>query len=193
MAKKQSNKDMSDLSDTPQKLTDKKIEVKTIEPNELKQDDLLLDIRPYLQRAQKALARPHWHISFEDLDPAKFIKDYHLDGSKTLYIICRTGRTSLETAKAFIRAGFKNVASVNGGILRAKEQGLNLIEHPVWDIQRQVHFVAGLLVTLSCLFGFFSSTLFYLIAFIIGIFLIISGVTGQCTLSKILKKMPWNQ
>ncbi len=169
------------------------IYVNVIEPSELKKDDLILDIRTYLNHAKIALNRPHWHISAEDINPAKFIKDYHLDGSKTLNIICTSGRKSTEMARKFIQAGFNNVTSVIGGIQHAKEEGLDMIEHPVWDIPTQVHFSAGLLILLGCLLGWGISTLFFFIPLIVGIGLIVSAVTGNCTLAKILNEMPWNK
>lgn len=167
--------------------------VKTIEPTDLKDGDLILDIRSFLQHLKMSLSRPHWHIPAADIDPQKFIQDYHLDGSKTLNIICTTGKKSADMARKFIQAGFTNVTSVAGGMQHAKEKGLAMIEHPVWDMQKQTRFTGGLIVVIGCILGMTLSDIFYLIPFLMGIGLMFSAVTEHCLLEKILNEMPWNK
>lgn len=179
--------------ESQEKTSESPVDVKTVEPKDLKKDDLILDIRSYMQHAKTALSRPHWHISAEDLNPKRFIKDYHLDGSKTLHIVCNRGRKSIEMAQEFIAAGYKNVASVAGGMMHAKESGLPMIDHPVWDMQRQIRFAAGLIVFVGTFLGWTLGDVFYLIPLLAGAGLMFSGATGKCYLEKMLDKMPWNE
>lgn len=172
---------------------DENIPVKSVDAKSLKSDDLVLDIRSHFQHALTALKRPHWHVEGADIDPTTFIKDFALDGKKTLYIICNTGRKSIEKAREFIRAGFKNVASVTGGIEAAKAAGLAMTEHPIGDVQRQVPLTAGIGILIGLIGGMMISGWFYLIPLVIGIGLVTWGITGECTIEKILSYMPWNQ
>ena len=169
------------------------ISVRTVDAKILKNDDLILDIRSHIQHGFIALKQPHWHIESADVDPKTFIKDFALDGKKTLYIICNSGHQSIEKARAFIQAGFKNVASVIGGMNAAKSAGLSMIEHPMGYIQKQVPLTAGIGILIGLIGGMMISGWFYLLPFMIGMGLITWGITGECTIEKILKYMPWNQ
>lgn len=166
--------------------------IKQTQASDLKENDLILDIRTHLQHAKMALKHPHWHIEAPDINPKEFIKNYHLDGSKTLYIICSTGKKSMEMARKFIDAGYKNVASVIGGIETAKEHGLKMIEHTSWDIQRQAYLTAGALILIGFLLSGMITKIFLIIPFIVGLCLTIQGLSGIALIDNALEKMPWN-
>lgn len=176
--------------DTATKETGK---IKQTQASDLKPNDLILDIRTHLQHAKMALKQPHWHIEAPDINPIEFIKNYHLDGSKTLYIICSTGKKSMEMARKFIKAGYKNVASVIGGMSSAKEEGLKMIEHTSWDIQRQAYLTAGAGILIGFLLSGMTTRLFLIIPFLIGLCLTIQGLSGIALIDNVLEKMPWNK
>jgi len=168
-------------------------QMKQVEPKDLKKDDLILDIRTHVQHAKMALKRPHWHVPTADIDIKDFIKHYYLDGKKTLNIICTSGHKASEIARQFAAAGFKNVAVVTGGIMHAKEQGVAMIEHASMPLEQQVHLTAGILIIVGMILAYVFSSLFYVIPLLVGIGFVVSGLTGHCTMSAILKEMPWNQ
>ncbi len=167
--------------------------VKQIKADDLKDSDLLLDIRTHFQHAKEALKHPHWHIEAADVDPSDFMRTYKIDPSKTLYIICSTGRKSMDMAKKFIAAGYKNVASVIGGIGAAKEAGLKMIEHTSWNVQRQAYLTAGALILIGFLLSGMITKLFLIVPFLVGLCLAIQGLSGIALIDGVLEKMPWNK
>lgn len=198
--KSQENQNTSDHNEktdnTQQQNADNNTEnipVETVNAAQLKKDDLILDIRSDLQHALMYLKQPHWHVAGQNVHPAEFIKDYALDGKKKLYIMCTSGMKSAEKAREFIKAGFKNVASVDGGIMGAKYAGLPIYEPEVDDIQRQVPLVAGICILIGLVGGFMISNWFYLLPLFTGIGLVTWGLTGECTIEKVLTYMPWNK
>ncbi len=175
------------------KKSTEEIAVKTIDASQLKNDDLILDIRSHFQHALRTLKQPHWYMDGRDINPAEFIKNFGLDGEKTLYILCTSGRKSIEKAREFIKAGFKNVASINGGITEAKRLGVPVLEHIRASLQQQVPLTAGTGIVLGLIGGWYLTPWFYLLPLFIGIGLISWGITGECTIEKILNHMPWNK
>ncbi len=191
--KSSSNKQINNSADKHSQTDDNTIHVRSVDAKDLKKDDLILDIRSHFQHAMMKLKQTHWHIEGQDVNPLEFIKKFGLDGQKTLYIICTSGRKSIEKAREFIKAGFKNVASVNGGMKAAFEAGLPMNEHQLWSVQRQVPLTAGIGTIIGIAAGLFISPWFFLLALFIGIGLTTWGMTGECTLEKILNHMPWNK
>ena len=167
--------------------------VKQVKAENLKDNDLILDIRTHFQHAKEALMHPHWHIEAADVDPCEFMRTYKIDPSKTLYIICSTGRKSMDMAKKFIAVGYKNVASVIGGISAAKEAGLKMIEHSAWNVQRQAYLTAGALILIGFLLSGMITKLFLIVPFLVGLCLAIQGLSGIALIDGVLEKMPWNE
>jgi len=118
-----------------------------------------------------------------------------LDGDSNIYLICRTGNRSGKAQKILTALGFDNTTNVKGGFnaWKAAEYPFEQDDKAPWDIERQVRFVAGLLI----LTGFALSVLIhpYLIGLsvFVGAGLTFSALTNTCTMGMILMKMPWNR
>ena len=166
-----------------------------IEPKDLKDDMLLIDIRTNQEHAHLSLDRPHFHIPLEDIQIPKFLKDYQLTDDKTLYVMCRTGGRSKYFINQLEKAGFNNAINVKGGILRAKEQGLLMTEHKLfyWNIKSQTNFLIGASLFIGTILFLFVSTAFLLIPLTIGFLLILESITNKCFLESFVKSMPWNK
>jgi protein-S-isoprenylcysteine O-methyltransferase Ste14 len=84
---------------------------------------------------------------------------------------------------------------VEGGIDAWRESGLPVDrdERQPIEMSRQVHIAAGSLVVLGGILGFFVSPLFYALSAFVGAGLIVAGVSGLCTLARMLAHAPWNQ
>ncbi len=163
-----------------------------INPKDIRPTDLVLDVRTVAEHDKMALTMPHWHVDIAHLNPVKFIKEHGLDGSKTLYILCRKGGRGMTAAEKFTRVGFTNVAVIKGGILTAQKQGLQIIYSHSMSMERQVRIMAGSIVLTGVLLGLLSPW-FYLMSALMGLSLIIGGIRGRCPLVYILSEMPWNQ
>jgi rhodanese-related sulfurtransferase len=108
---------------------------------------------------------------------------------------CRSGmRTSMKAAEL---AGSVDCEAylLEGGIDAWKRAGLPVKRDaslPI-EIMRQVQIAAGSLVALSFVLGFVWSTVFFLVAALVGCGLIFAGVTGWCGMAKVLELAPWNR
>ena len=107
-------------------------------------------------------------------------------------LVCRTGARAEEARRILERHG-RDASVLSGGVLGWKERGDETIRgDPSWDMDRQVRFTAGSLVLIGAALSFLSSW-FALLALGVGIGLVISGLTGSCTMARVLAKMPWNR
>ena len=163
-----------------------------INPKDIRPTDLVLDVRTVAEHDKMALTMPHWHVDIAHLNPIKFIKEHGLDGSKTLYILCRRGGRSMTAAEKFNRIGFTNIAVIKGGILNAQKEGMQIIYSHSISMERQVRITAGGIVMIGILLGFLSSW-FYCLSALMAFSLIIGGIRGRCPLVYVLSEMPWNQ
>lgn len=166
--------------------------IKSVEPNKLDENALILDIRSNQEHADLFLNRPHWHIPAEELNIKKFIKNYHLTEKTPLHILCRSGQKAFKTAEKFIENDFENVSVIQGGILKAKEQNLEITEHKTWSLRRKLNFLAGTLIFTGTLLSLFVATSFYLIPLTVGFLLILQSITGKCIIEKIIKTISKN-
>ena len=166
-----------------------------IEPKDLKDNDLLLDIRTNQEHSHLCLTRPHFHVPLEDIQLPQFIKDYQLNDDKTLYVICRSGGRSKYFINKLNEAGFTNAVNVKGGILNAQEQGLSVTKHSSfeWNSKSQTNFFVGALLFLSTLLFLYVSTAFLLIPLCIGFLLILQSITGKNFMEGFVKTLPWNK
>lgn len=97
-----------------------------IAPARLKETDLILDVRTDAEHKEVSLDREHWLVPLQRLDAKEFIKEHALDGSKPLYILCRSGKRAKTAADMFKAAGFKKVVVIKGGIIAAEQDGLKI-------------------------------------------------------------------
>lgn len=118
-----------------------------------------------------------------------------IDQNHTVYVICRSGKRSSEAQKKLRALGFSNVVNVTGGTEAWKAQNLPLEkdENAVWDLERQIRFVAGLLVFSGVMLAIFIHPYFIALSGFVGAGLVFSAVTNTCGMGLLLAKMPWNK
>ena len=84
---------------------------------------------------------------------------------------------------------------LEGGIDAWKKAGLPVAldrSQPI-DIMRQVQIVAGSLVLIGAVLGFFVAPGFYALSAFVGAGLLFAGISGFCGMAKLLGLMPWNR
>lgn len=118
-----------------------------------------------------------------------------LDHTHTVYVMCRSGRRSGEAQKRLRALGFQNVVNVRGGFEAWKAENLPFEkdENAPWALERQVRFVAGILVLSGVLLSVFVHPYFVGLAGFVGAGLTFAGATDWCGMGMLLAKMPWNQ
>ncbi len=109
--------------------------------------------------------------------------------------MCRSGNRAKQAAERLARKGFTDVHVVEGGMLAWTEAGLPVVkgESKVWSLERQVRFVAGLLVVLGAGLSIAAHPYFIALSAFVGAGLVFAAVTDTCGMAMILARMPWNQ
>ena len=102
--------------------------IKTISPKELNKNSFILDVRSEEEIEEMHLALPFINKPSTSFDAFDFIEEYNLDGSQTVNILCRSGARAFLVAENFIEEGYDNIAVIEGGILQAEEDGLEIIK-----------------------------------------------------------------
>lgn len=155
-----------------------------------KEDIYLVDVREYAEYAGGRVPGAKL-IPLGDIE-----KRYtELDKTKPIYVMCRTGRRSAEAQRKLKALGFENVINVVGGFEEWKKMNLPVErdEKAPWSLERQVRFVAGLLVLTGVLLSVFVHPYFVWLAGFVGAGLTFAGATDWCGMALLLAKMPWNQ
>ncbi|HCA57659.1 MAG TPA: hypothetical protein DEP46_06680 [Blastocatellia bacterium] len=136
-------------------------------------------------------------VSGASLLPLGELEERHqeLDHSKPIYVMCRTGRRSSEAQAKLKAMGFTNVINVVGGIEAWKKEDLPLErdEHAPWSIERQVRFMAGLLVFTGVVLSLLVHPWFIALAGFVGFGLAFTAVIDWCGMGLLIAKMPWNK
>lgn len=117
-----------------------------------------------------------------------------LKGIGTVYVNCGSGARSKQACDILSEHGVK-VVNVEGGLSAWLKEGLEVKKtgRGTIPIIRQVMITAGSLVLLGVILGDFVSPYWYLLSGFIGAGLLFSGISGHCTMSNILSRMPWNR
>lgn len=155
-----------------------------------KENITLVDVREHVEFAGG-------RVEGAKLVPLDEIEKRHqeIDHTHTVYVMCRSGRRSTEAQKRLRALGFTNVVNVKGGFEEWKKENLPFEkdENAPWSLERQVRFVAGLLVLTGVLLSIFVHPYFVGLAGFVGAGLTFAGATDWCGMGLLLAKMPWNQ
>ena len=134
------------------------------------------------------------NVPLDTLDPQSLMSDRHADSTEPVYVICRSGARSTKACEKLLAAGYPQVVNVDGGTDAWEQAGLPVVRgKKAMSLERQVRIVAGFLVLLGALLGFFVHPYFIGLSAFIGAGLMFSGMTDTCGLAMMLAKMPWNR
>jgi len=113
--------------------------------------------------------------------------------SKKILCICQTGARGRQAADIFAKNGFKEVYNVEGGTAAWAKDGLPVVRGTSnFSLERQVRIVAGTLVAIGTLAGFFLTPYLLFIPLIVGSGLVFSAITDTCGMALVLTRCPWN-
>lgn len=108
-----------------------------------------------------------------------------------VYVHCETGGRSGEACQLIEKLSLDNWVNVHGGITAWKQAGLPVITGTHMSLFRQIMITAGFLVALGIGLSFVSLW-FLIISGFVGLGLMFAGITNNCGMAIILRKMPWN-
>nr|WP_208106203.1 rhodanese-like domain-containing protein [Streptomyces sp. GC420] len=115
----------------------------------------------------------------------------HLD--EDVVLICRSGGRAAQAEQALAEAGLPNLRVLDGGIM-AWEAAQGTLNHgePRWDLERQVRLIAGSIVLVSGVVGFFVPGV-HLVGTFVGAGLTFAALTNTCAMGMMLSKLPYNR
>ncbi len=137
------------------------------------------------------------HIAGSYNVPLDLLKEHrdeilsHLDDEVVL--VCQAGGRAAQAEETLRQAGMSNVHVLAGGMNAWEAAGMAVNRGSErWDLERQVRFTAGLIVTLSILASLLVPGLQWL-AFAIGAGLVFAAATNSCAMGMLLAKLPYNR
>ena len=109
---------------------------------------------------------------------------------------CLSGmRTQSSAEQLAASTGAEQALLLTGGLNAWKKSGGAVVKdtsEPL-PLMRQVQIVAGALIVLGVVLGYFVHSGFFLLAGFVGAGLMFAGITGFCGMAVLLMKMPWNK
>lgn len=132
------------------------------------------------------------NVPLHDLDPKALFAQRSAD--QPLYVICKSGGRGKSACERLHAAGFTNVVNVAGGTSAWVEAGLPVVRgKKAISLERQVRIVAGFIVFVSVLLGWFVHPYASGLAAFVGAGLVFAGLTDTCGMGMLLARMPWNR
>lgn len=117
-----------------------------------------------------------------------------LAAERPIVLVCQAG------TRARIAAGTLASSGLEARVLEGGTEAWIKAGEPVvcltrtrWAMERQVRFVAGILVALGTLLAATVSNWFLILPAFIGCGLTFAGLSGLCPMGEMLARMPWNR
>lgn len=134
------------------------------------------------------------NVPLDQLNPERVMRGRNGNPNEPLYLVCLKGGRSAQACEAFLKRGFENVVSVEGGTNACEQTDLPLVRgKKAISLERQVRIAAGSLVLLGVILGWQVHPGFYGLSAFVGAGLVFAGITDTCGMGILLSKMPWNQ
>jgi rhodanese-related sulfurtransferase len=116
---------------------------------------------------------------------------HHLD--EDVVLVCASGVRAQQAEQALADAGMPGLRVLDGGMSGWQAAGAPVSRgRQTWELERQIRFIAGSLVTASVLGSTVSPRLKWLAAGV-GSGLVGAALTNTCAMGYLLSKAPWNR
>lgn len=116
-----------------------------------------------------------------------------VEQGREVVLVCRSGARAHQAQDALVEAGLPRLPILEGGMLAWQSEDGPVVQDVIrWDLERQVRFVAGLIVLVSILLSLvFPPARF--VAGALGAGLVFASVTNTCAMGMLLAKLPYNR
>ncbi len=114
---------------------------------------------------------------------------------KTVIFHCQAGIRTQQAKPLLESLPCQHAYCMQGGLNQWKQCGFTTVinnKAPL-ELMRQVQIIAGSLVSLGVILGFWLSPYFSLISLFVGLGLLTAGLTGFCGMAKLLMRLPYNR
>jgi rhodanese-related sulfurtransferase len=117
-----------------------------------------------------------------------------LERTRPVVLVCQSGRRAC-MAHDQIAGEHAQLFVLEGGTQAWQDAGLPIVRttKSTWALERQVRFLAGLLVIVGVTLGFLVAPGWFGLAAFVGVGLTFAGLTNICGMAALLAKMPWNR
>lgn len=117
-----------------------------------------------------------------------------VEPSAQVVLVCQGGVRSAQAYRQ-VETSYPNLYDLPGGMVEWKESGIEVETGPKAprSLERQTHFVAGLLLVLAFVLSSTVDPRWIYLAMLPAFGLMLDAMTGICPMTLILKRMPWNQ
>jgi len=148
----------------------------------------IVDVRSATERAA-ACVPGSLHIPLESVDQAAA---HTLSGP--IALLCKSG-TRARLAQQRLATWGVPTSVIDGGMDRWIRDGLpwTRATRTSWSLERQVRFMAGLLVFTGTVLAAVVSPRWLLLTGFVGAGLVFAGLTDICAMGNLLARMPWNR
>ncbi|WP_405456426.1 rhodanese-like domain-containing protein [Streptomyces sp. NBC_00101] len=115
----------------------------------------------------------------------------HLD--EDVVLVCRSGARATQAEEALAEAGLPSLRVLDGGMMAWEASGAPVNRGPQrWELERQVRLIAGSIVLVSGVVGFFVPGV-HLIGTAVGAGLTFAALSNTCAMGMMLSKLPYNR
>jgi rhodanese-related sulfurtransferase len=170
--------------------------METISPIELQNllvthaDLPLLDVRTPVEFSEVHVPQAR-NVPLDELRPGTL----QLQKDQPVYLLCRTDNRATKAAEKFAKEGFAHPIILEGGTQAWIAANFPVVRGTVKviSLERQVRIVAGSLVLIGALLGWFVHRDFFGLSAFVGAGLVFAGITDFCGMGLLLARMPWNK
>jgi rhodanese-related sulfurtransferase len=150
----------------------------------------LIDVRTPVEFAEVHVPRAR-NLPLDELKPGAL----SLPKDQPVYLLCRSGQRAAKAAEKLTKEGFVQPVVVAGGTLAwiAANLPVERSAVKVMSLERQVRIVAGSLVLIGAILGWFVNRGFFGLSAFVGGGLVFAGITDFCGMGLLLAKLPWNK
>ncbi|MCG7983585.1 MAG: rhodanese-like domain-containing protein [Candidatus Thiodiazotropha lotti] len=115
-------------------------------------------------------------------------------GLAPIYLTCKSGFRAAQAADKLLDSGYQNLVLVEGGIDGCEKSGLPIkLCTGIISLEQQVQIAIGSILLIKVFFGFALHELFFLAGALIGVGLVMAGITRWCGMAKLVAMLPWNR
>lgn len=154
-----------------------------------KKESVIVDVRTPAEFESK-------HIKGSYNVPLDKISEFKEQLSKykgNFIVVCRTGNRAKMACANMSAINQKHSFILDGGITSWEQHGYDLeIGESKWELERQVRLVAGTLIVIGFILGWFFSKYFFILSGFVGAGLAFAAITNTCAMGMIIAKLPYN-
>lgn len=155
----------------------------------------LVDVRSTAEYAD-GHAVGAFSVPLEQLDRTRLQADLGdtAGTEQPVYLICASGARAQSAAEKLSRQGLTNLALVDGGTEAWKSSRLPVSGHSHRiSLERQTQIALGVLLLMTLAKGTFLHPGFFVLVGLLGVGLVVAGLTARCGLAALIARMPWNR